>query len=69
MKPDSKYFSETDTLAIEVANRPAAGAEEVADDILVEYDDQQKIVGIVIEHASKLLKDLIVANASNPSPR
>ena len=55
MKPRVQYFAETDTLAIEVARKPATEAEEVADDLIIEYDAKHNVVGITIEHASGLL--------------
>lgn len=55
MKPKVRYFAETDTLAIEVAREPAAEAEEVAEDLILDYDAARRVVGITIEHASVLL--------------
>ena len=55
MKPKIRYFAETDTLDIEVAREPAAEAEEVAEDLILDYDAARRVVGITIEHASVLL--------------
>ena len=51
MKPKVTYFKDTDTLAIEIVDRPAREAVEIADDVLIDYDADHEIVGIVIEHA------------------
>ena len=43
MKPKVRYFAETDTLAIEVAREPAAEAEEVAEDLILDYDAARRV--------------------------
>ena len=68
MKPKVRYFAETDTLAIEVAREPAAEAEEVAEDLILDYDAARKVVGITIEHASVLLAK-VPLRAPRPSAR
>lgn len=55
MKPVVKYFEETDTLSVDLAARPAAEAEEVAEDVIVDFDSDGNMVGFTIEHASRLL--------------
>lgn len=55
MKPVAKYFDETDTLSVDLASRPAAEAEEIAEDVIVDFDTDGKVVGFTIEHASQLL--------------
>ena len=63
MKPKVRYFAETDTLAIEVAREPAAEAEEVAEDLILDYDAARRVVGITIEHASVLLAKVRLPSA------
>lgn len=47
------YFPDTDTLYIDLAERPSVESEEVSADIVLDMDSDGNIVGIEIEHASK----------------
>ena len=47
------YYHETDTLYIEFKDVPSVESEEIADGVVVDYDEKGEIVGIEIEHASK----------------
>ena len=38
------YDPATDSLSINLAGKPAAESEEVADDVIVGYDDQNRVV-------------------------
>jgi uncharacterized protein YuzE len=49
------YYPETDSLYIDLNSRPGVDAVEVADGLVVDLDATGKVVGIDIEHASKLL--------------
>lgn len=55
MKPVVKYLEDTDTLSVDLATRPAAEAEEVAEDVIIDFDSDGNVVGFTIEHASRLL--------------
>ena len=46
------YFSDTDTLYIDLADRPSVDSDEVSPDIVLDMDADNNIVGIEIEHAS-----------------
>ncbi|WNZ24810.1 MAG: DUF2283 domain-containing protein [Leptolyngbya sp. IPPAS B-1204] len=48
-----QYFSETDTLAIELTSKPVASTDAITDDLILDYDDQGKIVAITIDNYSK----------------
>ncbi len=48
-----QYDRETDSLYIHLSERPAAEAEEVADGIVLDFDETGKLVGIDIQHASE----------------
>ena len=50
-----QYYAETDSLYIDLSSRPGSDAVEVADGLVVDLDATGKVVGIGIEHASKLL--------------
>ena len=49
------YYAETDSLYIDLSSRPGSDAVEVADGLVVDFDEEGKVVGIDIEHASRLL--------------
>jgi uncharacterized protein YuzE len=49
------YYPETDSLYIDLNARPSADSREVADGVVVDFDEQGNIVGIDIEHASTRL--------------
>ena len=44
-----QFFQDTHTLAISLADRPAADAEEIAEGFIIERDAADVIVGIVID--------------------
>jgi uncharacterized protein YuzE len=58
------YFPETDSLYIELAERPGADAEEVRPGIVLDLDERGAVVGIDIERASQLL-DLSRVDTTN----
>jgi uncharacterized protein YuzE len=47
------YYPETDTLYIDLLDRPGAGVLEIADDFVVDVDGDGIPVGMEIEHASQ----------------
>lgn len=50
-----EYFADTDTLYIDLAKRPSSESQEIADGVVVDYDEKGQIVGLGIDQASKLL--------------
>jgi uncharacterized protein YuzE len=48
------YYSETDTLYIEISEKPSTDTIEVAQGVLLDFDIDGCLVGIDIDHASKL---------------
>lgn len=52
------YHAETDSLYIELSEKPGVDSEEVAEGVVFDYDASGKIVGIDIDHASRKL-DLV----------
>ena len=48
-----QYFPETDTLAIELTSKPVTSTDAITDDLILDYDDQGKIVAITIDNCSK----------------
>nr|WP_290224326.1 DUF2283 domain-containing protein [Trichocoleus desertorum] len=47
------YYPETDTLYIQLKNEPSTESEEIAHDVVIDFDANGKIVGIDIDHASQ----------------
>ncbi len=48
-----KYYPETDTFYIELKEVPSVESEEIADGVVVDYDEDGEIVGIEIERAAQ----------------
>ena len=48
-----KYFQETDSLYIELADRPGFDTREIEEGIVVDIDDKGHAIGIDIDQASK----------------
>jgi uncharacterized protein YuzE len=46
-----------DAVYINLTDRPIKASEEVADGIIIDYDDQDRIVGVEIRDASKRTDD------------
>jgi uncharacterized protein YuzE len=50
-----QYFSDTDTLTIELTRKPIATTYAITDDRILDYEEEGKIVAITIDHCSKNL--------------
>lgn len=53
------YYPETDSLYIDLAEKPSADSREVVSGVVLDFDGEGNLVGIDIDHASR------VANLSN----
>jgi uncharacterized protein YuzE len=49
------YFVDTDSLYIDLSERPSVESEEVAPGVVLDFDEKGKVVGIDIEDASKVV--------------
>jgi uncharacterized protein YuzE len=49
------YYPETDSLYIDLSAKPSADSREVADGVVLDFDAEDNIVGIDIQHASMKL--------------
>ena len=58
------YYSETDSLYIELSSRPGASVREVSDNLVVDFDESGQVVGLDIQHASQVV-DLDRLNLSS----
>ena len=45
------YFADTDTLFIELSDRPSVRTEEINELVTVDFDGEETLVGITIESA------------------
>ncbi|MBC8324164.1 MAG: DUF2283 domain-containing protein [Verrucomicrobia subdivision 3 bacterium] len=50
-----EYFPDTDSLYIELADRPGADTREIVEGIVLDIDENGKAVGLDIDQASKHL--------------
>jgi len=48
-----RYFSDTDTLLITLSEKRVAETRDLNDNILVELDDDGRLVSMTIEHAAQ----------------
>lgn len=49
------YYPETDSLYIDLTDRTSSESQEIADGVVVDYDEEGKIVGLGIDEASRIL--------------
>jgi uncharacterized protein YuzE len=49
------YYPETDSLYIELSEKPSVESIEIAEGVVVDFDENGNIVGIDIDNASKKL--------------
>ena len=49
------YYPETDSLYIDLAERPSADSQEVASGVALDFDADGRLVGIDIDHASQVV--------------
>ncbi|MBM3253132.1 MAG: DUF2283 domain-containing protein [Candidatus Omnitrophica bacterium] len=56
------YYSDTDSLYIDLSSKTSVEAKEISPGIILDYDSEGNLVGIDIDNASKKLdlKDLIL---------
>jgi uncharacterized protein YuzE len=48
------YYAETDSLYIDLSEKPSADSKEIAPGVVLDFDSQGKLVGIDIDHASQV---------------
>ena len=48
------YYPETDSLYIDLSEKPSADSLEVAPGVVLDFDAEGNLVGIDIDHASKV---------------
>lgn len=57
------YYPETDSLYIDLAERPSVESREISEGVVLDYDAEGKLVGIDIDNASHKveLKTLVLS--------
>jgi len=57
------YYPETDSMYIDLSSRKSSESTEVSQGVVLDYDAKGNLVGIDIDHASKImdLKELILS--------
>ena len=63
------YYKETDSLYIDLSERSSTESFEVAPGIIVDFDENNNIVGIDIDRASKVLNLSELEISSIPSKK
>ena len=60
------YFPDTDSLYIDLAQRPSVESQEVSEGVVLDYDGEGNLVGIDIDHASRKLdlRELVTSRIS-----
>jgi len=57
------YFPDTDSLYIDLSERPSAESREISDGVVLDYDREGNLVGIDIDNAStKVQLDKLVVS-------
>lgn len=49
---ETHYYSDTDSLYIDLSEQPSANSREISDGIVLDYDKDGTLVGIDIDYAS-----------------
>jgi uncharacterized protein YuzE len=63
------YDPETDSLYIDLNERPSADSREIADGLVVDFDADGRVVGIDIQHASQSMDLNTLETESLPAVR
>ena len=50
-----QYYRETDSLYIELSDKPSVDSDEVAPGVVLDFDAEGHVVGIDIDHASEIV--------------
>jgi uncharacterized protein YuzE len=50
-----QYYPDTDSLYIELSEKPSSDSQEIANGLVVDFDADGNVVGLDIDHASKKL--------------
>jgi uncharacterized protein YuzE len=59
-----RYYPETDSLYIELIDKPSVDSQEITDEVVIDFDVDGNIVGIDIDNASQKI-DMKTVEAIN----
>ena len=59
-----RYYPETDSLYIELIDKPSVDSQEITDEVVIDFDADGNIVGIDIDNASQKI-DMKTVEAIN----
>ena len=62
-----RYYPETDSLYIDLKNKPGVDSREIAEGLVIDFDAEGNIVGIDIDHASEKLDLTTIETESLPA--
>lgn len=69
-KPETIYDKDADILRLQLEERPSVRSVEVAEGVVLDYDDADRVVAIEIDGASEILRDFArKAEAALSRPR
>ncbi len=60
------YFAETDSLYINLSDKKSVDSKEVSKGVVLDFDEKGNIVGIDIDHASKIVDLKKIESSSLP---
>lgn len=55
-----RYFPDTDTLYIALAERENSSSEAISDNLIVDFDVQGRPVGVTVEHYSQISDSSVI---------
>lgn len=61
-----QYYADTDSLYIDLSEKTSVDSKEIADGVVVDFDEHGVIVGIDIDHASKVVNLRKLESSSLP---
>jgi uncharacterized protein YuzE len=64
-----RYFADTDTLYIDLSDRPSVRTEEISDLVSIDFDSEEGLVGITIESAKQQVDLSSINILTNLEPR
>lgn len=67
-KPETIYDKQSDILRVQFAENPSVRSVEVAEGVVLDYDDSGRVVAIEIDGASVLLREF-ASKAESALPR
>ena len=62
------YYSDTDSLYIDLSSRPSVASREISEGVVLDYDERNNLVGIDIDNASRKLDLKEIITEALPVP-